>query len=132
LLRFSVLRGAKVCKSCRSRKMLKIIIWLQKSALIQPRTSPLKFDNLAENRSKIMYRIFQLWVHAPRVRETNPWRMHSGKQTGVHAPRVRLAPRIRRRRPIALKSKGNLALVRPTLFEIITCGYRSKNYILSI
>ena len=43
--------GAKVCKSCRSRKTLKKI-WMQKTALIQPRTGPLKFDHFAENPEK--------------------------------------------------------------------------------
>ena len=35
-----------------------MIFWLQNSALIQPRTSPLKFDDLA--RRKVRYRTFQL------------------------------------------------------------------------
>ena len=46
LLKFWYPSGAKDCKSCRSRKMLlKMSIWLQKSASIQKRTSPLKFDH---------------------------------------------------------------------------------------
>ena len=40
------LSGAKERKSCRPRRLLKnayLEFWMQKSALIQPRTSPLKF-----------------------------------------------------------------------------------------
>ena len=38
-------------------KCWKMSIWLQKSALIQPRTSPLKFEHFGwTNRSKIRYR----------------------------------------------------------------------------
>ena len=33
-------------------KRCKMSIWLQNFALIQPRTSPLKFDNLAEKSEK--------------------------------------------------------------------------------
>ena len=34
--------------------------FLQNLASIQKRTSPIKFDHLAENQSKVRYRIFQL------------------------------------------------------------------------
>ena len=48
LQRFSLSTGAKECQSCRSWKMLKNAylesFWTQKSASIQKRTSPLKFD----------------------------------------------------------------------------------------
>ena len=35
-------------------------MFLQKLASIQTRTSPIKFDHLAENQIKVRYRIFQL------------------------------------------------------------------------
>ena len=44
-------------------KRCKMSICLQRLVPIQPRTSPVKFDHLAENRVKIQYRIFQLSVH---------------------------------------------------------------------
>ena len=52
-------------------KCWKMSIWLEKMALIQPRTSPLKFDHLSEtkkSRSWIRYRICQL-RSAPVVAE---------------------------------------------------------------
>ena len=39
-------------------------IWLQKSALIQPRTSPLKFDDLAEKSEKDTVSYLSTKAHA--------------------------------------------------------------------
>ena len=43
-------------------------IFLQNLASIQERTSPLKFAHLAENRSKVRYRTFQLRCEHPGKR----------------------------------------------------------------
>ena len=58
-------------------------IFLQNLASIQKRTSLIKFDHLAENQSKVRYRIFQL-----RLREVNGTmgsRKASGKRKGAPA-----------------------------------------------
>ena len=48
-------------------KRCKMSIWTQKSALIQLRTSPLKFDDLAEKSEKSSVSNFQTKGKTPRL-----------------------------------------------------------------
>ena len=85
-------------------------IWLQKSASIQPRTSPLKFDDFADdlsgNRGKVRYRTFQLSYASHRApiavspQLTAPYAVSNpGSGLETSSDSARFAPSELRKRP---------------------------------
>ena len=69
------------------------MLWLQNSVLIQPRTSRLKFDDLAQR--KVRYRTFQLrsWRPPPRRSRPRPGKASSRPWRG---PQFGLTPELGR------------------------------------
>ena len=98
-LRVSWIRsGAKVCESCRSWKnlMLKMTIWLEKSASIQKRTSPLKFDHF--RYPKPDFTASNLSTKAARARRTRSCSTACSRRSFARRPRLRPSRRRRSRR----------------------------------
>ena len=67
------LSGAKACKSCRSRQKLsneyfEQLIFLQNLASTQNRTSPVKFDHLAEKSDKDSISNRRLWFFSQMIK----------------------------------------------------------------